>query len=132
MVLGGFLWEWGSGLGPVQPEGTLTGVGLKPWDPNRLARALADGRPHLEGHVSLCGCVPLSLHREARVAGRKECHSGGPTLCIPLYNGASPPWCPGAPLPTSLGVKALPYHQRLSSLWVYSPNPSSPHQETHN
>lgn len=39
MVLGGFLWEWGSGLGPVQPEGTLTGVGLKPWDPNRLARA---------------------------------------------------------------------------------------------
>lgn len=39
MVLGGFLWEWGSGLGPVQPEGTLAGVGLKPWDPNRLARA---------------------------------------------------------------------------------------------
>ena len=38
-VLEGFLWEQGSGLGPVQPEGTLAGVGLKPWDPNRLARA---------------------------------------------------------------------------------------------
>lgn len=38
-IFGGFLREWGSGLGPVQPEGTLAGVGLKPWDPNRLARA---------------------------------------------------------------------------------------------
>ena len=134
---------WGSGPGSTRSLEAFRGNGaqawdlysqrgLKPWDPNRLARAWADGRPHLEGHVGLYRCVALSLHKEARVAGRKECHSGGPTLCISLYNGASPPWCPGAPPPTSLVVKALSYHQQLSSFWVHSPSPSSPHQETHN
>ena len=60
--------------------------------------------------MSLYRCVLLLLHKEARVADRKECHNGGPTLCIPLYNGASSPWCLGAPPSTSLVEKPLPYH----------------------
>lgn len=111
-------------------EEALSGVAGGPPRPAWLSEVLmgAEPRPRtlagslgLEGQVNLLRCVPLPLHKEARLEGREGDHNSGSALCTSLNNGTPLPWWPQPPPPPFLTVE--PFRHASSGL--------PPHQETH-